>query len=230
MAIGENLKTLRQRCGMTQQQAADKLGVTRQTVSSYESDRTMPDIEMLKALAAVYGTDIDEIISDSKPLSSPRRWIKTAALIFLALLTVLTIAADSYLYAANRFLWAANGYKPIAGGNVPEGPMPGYIEMTSVWAKLDSAAGVAAVAGGILLLAVVLITRCRFTAKQKAVYLALLAAGLLLPAIIFGALDPIYKIVSYLISPAWTFAKLVLIFLVLLIAEAIKKSGHTVRP
>ena len=64
--------------------------------------------------------------------------------------------------------------------------------------------------------------RCGMTQQQ--------AAGLLLPAIIFGALDPIYRIVSYLISPAWTFAKLVLIFLVLLIAEAIKKSGHTVRP
>ena len=48
MNLGENLRALRQSRGMTQQQAAERLNVTRQTVSGYESNRTRPDIDMLR--------------------------------------------------------------------------------------------------------------------------------------------------------------------------------------
>ncbi len=59
MTLGDNLRALRQRCKMTQQQAADRLGVTRQALSGYESNRTRPDIDRLQALAALYGTDLE---------------------------------------------------------------------------------------------------------------------------------------------------------------------------
>lgn len=52
MKIGENLRALRADSGMTQEQVAEKLGVTRQALSSYESNRTRPDIDTLVLLAA----------------------------------------------------------------------------------------------------------------------------------------------------------------------------------
>ena len=54
MSIGENLRQLRLQKGLTQEQAAAKLHITRQALSSYESQRTQPDIHMLLALAEVY--------------------------------------------------------------------------------------------------------------------------------------------------------------------------------
>lgn len=57
MTIGENLRQLRLQKGLTQEQAAAKLHITRQALSSYESQRTQPDIHMLLALAEVYETD-----------------------------------------------------------------------------------------------------------------------------------------------------------------------------
>ena len=62
MTIGENLRQLRLQKGLTQEQAAAKLHITRQALSSYESQRTQPDIHMLLALAEVYETDLDGIL------------------------------------------------------------------------------------------------------------------------------------------------------------------------
>lgn len=45
--IGKNIKRLRLAKGYTQQQLANLLGITRQAVSSYESDRTQPDFETI---------------------------------------------------------------------------------------------------------------------------------------------------------------------------------------
>ena len=50
-AINENLKLLRQANGMTQAEVTESISITRQTVSSYESGRTQPDLETLKRLA-----------------------------------------------------------------------------------------------------------------------------------------------------------------------------------
>ena len=49
--IGKNIRTLRTRRGLSQDQLAEALHVTRQTVSNYETGRSRPDVEMLTALA-----------------------------------------------------------------------------------------------------------------------------------------------------------------------------------
>ena len=62
MGIETNLKNLRVKSGFTQRQIAEKLNVTRQTISSYESGRTQPDVEMIEKLAAIYRVDISDIV------------------------------------------------------------------------------------------------------------------------------------------------------------------------
>ena len=47
MNIHQNLRQLRQMTGLTQQQAAEQAGITRQALSGYESGRRQPDLEML---------------------------------------------------------------------------------------------------------------------------------------------------------------------------------------
>ena len=49
--IGARIRVLREKQGLTQQELADRLQVTRQTVSNYEIGRSQPDLEMLEQLA-----------------------------------------------------------------------------------------------------------------------------------------------------------------------------------
>ena len=61
-SMGEFLAALRKSKGYTQQEVADKLGVSNKTVSSWETGASCPDISMLPVLAELYGVTCDEII------------------------------------------------------------------------------------------------------------------------------------------------------------------------
>lgn len=66
-AVARNLKRLRKQTGLTQEELAERLHVTRQAVSSWETAKTQPDIETLTALAAALGTDVNELIYGPRP-------------------------------------------------------------------------------------------------------------------------------------------------------------------
>lgn len=59
---GEFLSLLRKAAGYTQEDIADKLNVSNKTISSWETDRTMPDVLLLPAIADLYGVTADEIL------------------------------------------------------------------------------------------------------------------------------------------------------------------------
>lgn len=65
-AISKNIKQFRSSCGFTQDALAEKINVTRQTVSSWETGRTQPDVEMLELLSQALGVGIEEIIYGKK--------------------------------------------------------------------------------------------------------------------------------------------------------------------
>lgn len=58
-SIGSKLKTLRKGRKLTQQEAADKLGITRATISNYEVGRRSPHLSELKRIADFYGVGLD---------------------------------------------------------------------------------------------------------------------------------------------------------------------------
>jgi repressor LexA len=64
VAIGNNIKRLRESRGMTQTQLADKLGVSNKTVSSWEAEEgaKVPRMEVIKKLAALFSTTIAAIV------------------------------------------------------------------------------------------------------------------------------------------------------------------------
>ncbi len=62
MNLGNNLFGARKRCGLSQEVVAEKLGVSRQTVSKWETDETVPDIRQSKRMAVLYGMTLDELI------------------------------------------------------------------------------------------------------------------------------------------------------------------------
>ena len=66
MKISKTLKRLRAEKGITQEQLAEQLFISRQSVSSWENDRTQPDLEMLGKLSEVFGVSVEELIYGKK--------------------------------------------------------------------------------------------------------------------------------------------------------------------
>lgn len=64
MTIGEILKEKREQRGYTQKEVAQKLYVSRQTISNWEIGKTYPDIEKLLNLSDFYGVSLDELIKE----------------------------------------------------------------------------------------------------------------------------------------------------------------------
>lgn len=62
MSLGNNLFQARKTKGLSQEAVAEKLGVSRQTISKWETDETLPDIQQSKKLAVLYGLTLDELI------------------------------------------------------------------------------------------------------------------------------------------------------------------------
>lgn len=59
----DNLSELRRMHGMSQEELADKIGVSRQTLSKYETGESLPDIEKCKQIADVFGVSIDDMLN-----------------------------------------------------------------------------------------------------------------------------------------------------------------------
>lgn len=70
--IGKNIKQLRIQQNMTQDELAERLYVTRQTVSNYETGKSKPDVEMLVKIAEVLGTDVQQLIYGLQPTAIDR--------------------------------------------------------------------------------------------------------------------------------------------------------------
>ena len=62
MNLGNNLFQARKKAGLSQEEVAEKLGVSRQTISKWETDETVPDIYQSKKLAKLYKLSLDELI------------------------------------------------------------------------------------------------------------------------------------------------------------------------
>ncbi|MCP1639929.1 transcriptional regulator with XRE-family HTH domain [Streptococcus gallinaceus] len=64
--IGEKIKVLRREAGLSQQQLADKLGLSNQAISKWETNTAQPEIGLLPELAMVFGVSIDELFDYTK--------------------------------------------------------------------------------------------------------------------------------------------------------------------
>lgn len=97
MELSEKLVKLRKQSGMTQEELAAKIFVTRTAVSKWENGKGYPAIDSLKLLSSVYGVSLDELISDDDVIAAQnakkRRsrifyWCAVACLIAAALFAV----------------------------------------------------------------------------------------------------------------------------------------------
>ena len=96
MKFNENLKFLRKKEGLTQEELAEKLNVSRQSVTKWESGNAIPDIEKIKEIAYIFLISVDSLIGDienKKPNKLKKRiqdigWFIFAILVFAVIVNI----------------------------------------------------------------------------------------------------------------------------------------------
>lgn len=68
MEIGRKLKEARLGAGLTQEQAAERLFVSRQTISNWENEKTWPDIVSVVRLSDLYSISLDELLKGDQKM------------------------------------------------------------------------------------------------------------------------------------------------------------------
>ncbi|OSB11537.1 helix-turn-helix domain-containing protein [Paraclostridium bifermentans] len=66
MTLGEKLLDLRKKLGLSQEEVAEKLNVSRQTISKWETGQTVPELFKVKLLSELYNVSYDYLISSSQ--------------------------------------------------------------------------------------------------------------------------------------------------------------------
>ncbi len=102
MTVGEKIQKYRKELGMSQEELGQKLLVSRQTVSLWEKDQTVPTLDNLKRLKEIFNVSIDEILGEDeekKPEINPN-----------SLDTVCAAIAYAMAVQTNPFLFTFAGF------------------------------------------------------------------------------------------------------------------------
>lgn len=75
MTFAEKLKSIRRQAGMSQERLAEKLGVSRQAVTKWETDAGIPDIENIMAISALFDISLDELLMGEKEAKKPAEYL-----------------------------------------------------------------------------------------------------------------------------------------------------------
>lgn len=104
MELGKQIRKCRQDVGMTQEELAERIFVTRQTVSNWENDRSYPDIKSLLMLSSLFDVSLDLLVKGDleemkeKINEEDVRAFQRDSSIFAVLLIVSLLAAVPMFY------------------------------------------------------------------------------------------------------------------------------------
>lgn len=195
LSIKENLRDLRRLAGLTQEQVAQQVGLTRQAISSYESGRTQPDLDTLEALAKVYGAEITDVLYGTGRRQKALRFWRRAPLILAAVILALVGLRSALLLGINTFLAIPRG---LADQETLAELTGGRFALLDAAAVLDGLAGAVSLIGCLVLGVRLFLARPLPPVKGGLAFLLILAAGFLLLTLPFAALDGVYQAADYL--------------------------------
>ena len=124
MEIEKKLKDVRMQAGLTQEQVAEKIMVSRQTVSNWENGKSLPDIVSIMSLSDLYQISIDELLKgdermkekmekDANIAKANKRVILTTAIITLVVGIIYSISifvgGAFYEFCASAIQWVMLG-------------------------------------------------------------------------------------------------------------------------
>lgn len=71
MTLGEKIREARRKCGLSQEQLAEKMRVSRSAVAKWETDKGLPDVGNLKILARLLSVSVDYLLDEEEEADGP---------------------------------------------------------------------------------------------------------------------------------------------------------------
>ena len=106
MDLGNKLIKLRKKEKLSQESLAEKLGVTRQTISNWELNITKPDIFQIKNISAIFNVSIDDLLDNNIRDIIEKKISKNIRIIIITLYFIILVSIISftiYLLSNNDF-------------------------------------------------------------------------------------------------------------------------------
>ena len=66
MTLGEKIREARRKCGLSQEQLAEKMSVSRSAIAKWETDKGLPDVGNLKVLARLLNVSVDHLLDETQ--------------------------------------------------------------------------------------------------------------------------------------------------------------------
>lgn len=116
MNIADRIQYLRKQNGLSQEELADKIGVSRQAVSKWESEQSTPDLDKIIVMSDLFEVTTDYILKGIEPFSTTSK--KTIKALYLGFVLVFATIAGIWSFTANRFNYDECLFIILAGGAV----------------------------------------------------------------------------------------------------------------
>lgn len=114
MNIADRIRELRKSKGISQEELAEKLGVSRQAISKWESEQSIPDIDKILLLSDYFEVSTDYLLKGIEPLTSTNKPMKKQFI--LSFVIAFALLSGIFSFLANRFRRDEILMISIAGG------------------------------------------------------------------------------------------------------------------
>lgn len=116
MNMADRIQSLRKAKGMSQEELADKIGVSRQAVSKWESGQSTPDSEKIIIMSELFEVTTDYILKGIESVSATNK--KTIQSIYWGFVVIFAAVAGVWSFTANRFQFIECFFIILAGAAV----------------------------------------------------------------------------------------------------------------
>ncbi len=221
--IHNHLKELRIEKGLTQEQVAEKLFLTRQAISAYESGKRQPSIDILMKLAQVYEVDVETILYGKREIIEKKR-IKYVAVAVVILFSLLQVLTGLFSTLAFTLYPLKTGYIPHEQYEIVEK----HFEMAIASEHIERISAVVLSLGTAFIIALDLSQKNTFSWKRKVgFYLISLSISWLI-AILCGVIHPEYALLDFVIrGPIYFILPTIVLIIDLIISKLVKNKNST---
>ena len=130
MELKESLKEHRARLGLSQEELAERIFVSRQTISNWETGKTYPDVESLLRLSELFGTSVDELVKGDAAVMERTVADDTRKMTWLTWATCISIGLAVVFFVGLSAAWPE-----LSGrGNLTRGTIAGAAVFVPLYA------------------------------------------------------------------------------------------------
>lgn len=119
MNIADRIQYLRKQKGFSQEELADKVGVSRQSVSKWESEQSTPDLEKIIILSDIFDVTTDYILKGIEPVETDKSDMMKK--LYHGFIIIFALIAGIWAFSANRFRYSEMFMIMLAGGAIGYG-------------------------------------------------------------------------------------------------------------